>query len=915
MEIKGVASILCVMLVQIAYSQNKLEGHLLDYYSREPITFANIYCSDSGKGAISDIYGNFTLSLNVQDSALVQISCIGYETLEFCINRSVAKQTILLYPKQESIAEVSVIADEKKGLGTASLIKKDALKHLQPSSFADVLELLPGGVSRNNEMTTMKLISLREPAAAAGLNNQHYDYNSSFGTAFIIDGQPLSNDAELQNVTGSYSSEYRISRRNTTGKGIDMRLISTDNIESVEIIRGIPSVKYGDITSGVVNIKRNYKAMPLYGRVKSNPGSKLFSLGKGFLVDQNRSVNVDFDYLDYKSDPRNPKVNYSRITGSLRYGVKKQSETRNTDFSLNLDYTGSFDETISDPEIDLPETDKYHNAYNKLNIGSSYQWESKISLVKMVSASINTTYTHEKKTIDKSVSTSRDMVTTNRYEGEFYGEYLPTSYLARLVVDGKPFFAYADLSSRFGFKALGLKHDLLLGADFRYDKNFGDGEVYDERRPLYPGVGRPIASKDIPANQKLSFYIEEQINVSISKHHLKVRAGLRSAQALGVEDRYKISKKIYHDPRFNASWRLPYFKLLSSKDYIEITGGYGWHTKFPGLTHLYPNPIYNDMVQLNYYSQNEALRQVHYKTEKIDPTNYELAPNRNEKIELGFNMKLGQVRAYITAYREVLKGGFKQLGYYNIFDYKRYNNDSVDPSELSEAPTVDMFEYKNMKEFGYYNKRINGANEEKTGVEYQIDLGHIETLKSRLSINGAWMRVTYDLDEGRYKHPSVTIGNEDYPYIGYYTWDKGKEYEQFNTNFRADTHIKELGLMFSTAIQCMWYYQYKYNKHNGMPNEYVDFNGNRFPYTQADTEDPVLRFLYEYQDPAKFELDRTPIGIDVNLTVSKSISSNIDLSFYVNRILDYHPDYTQSNGNKVKRKVSPYFGMELNINL
>ena len=33
--------------------------------------------------------------------------------------------------------------------------------------------------------------------------------------------------------------------------GVDMRSVSTDDIESVEVVRGIPSVEYGDLTSGM----------------------------------------------------------------------------------------------------------------------------------------------------------------------------------------------------------------------------------------------------------------------------------------------------------------------------------------------------------------------------------------------------------------------------------------------------------------------------------------------------------------------------------------------------------------------------------------------------------------------------------------------------------------------------------------
>lgn len=36
--------------------------------------------------------------------------------------------------------------------------------------------------------------------------------------------------------------------------GTDVRSISTENIESIQIVRGIPSVEYGDLTSGAVII-------------------------------------------------------------------------------------------------------------------------------------------------------------------------------------------------------------------------------------------------------------------------------------------------------------------------------------------------------------------------------------------------------------------------------------------------------------------------------------------------------------------------------------------------------------------------------------------------------------------------------------------------------------------------------------
>ena len=53
------------------------------------------------------------------------------------------------------IAEVVVTAQETRGVTTASVIEKHAMEHLQPSSFSDILELLPGGRSKTLPSTPL----------------------------------------------------------------------------------------------------------------------------------------------------------------------------------------------------------------------------------------------------------------------------------------------------------------------------------------------------------------------------------------------------------------------------------------------------------------------------------------------------------------------------------------------------------------------------------------------------------------------------------------------------------------------------------------------------------------------------------------------------------------------------------------
>ena len=94
-----------------------------------------------------------------------------------------------------------------------------------------------------------------------------------------------------------------------------MREIPTDNIEKVEVVRGIPSVKYGELTSGLINITRKRSQSPLLLRLKADEYGKLVSVGKGFLLSGKWNLNVDGGLLDARKEPRNRFETYRRLNG------------------------------------------------------------------------------------------------------------------------------------------------------------------------------------------------------------------------------------------------------------------------------------------------------------------------------------------------------------------------------------------------------------------------------------------------------------------------------------------------------------------------------------------------------------------------------------------------------------------------
>ena len=328
--------------LQVADAQGVLRGVVLDKDTQEPIIGATIHDAKKGKPlTVSDAEGRFTIPKN-SDTQQIRITYIGYKSL----TTGLAKNgRYLLVAEISKLGEVVVTAQESRGLTSASTIGKHAMEHLQPSSFSDLLELLPGGRAETPSLSTPNVIHIRE-AASGG--SQYL--TSSLGTQFMVDGAPISTNANMQYISGAWDSES--TNRDYTNAGVDMRSLSTDDIEKVEIVRGIPSVEYGDLTSGLVKIERKRGGADLHVRLKADMSSKLFYLSKGFeWKPQHLSLNLSADYLDAKADPRNTLENYKRVTFSARLHKQWLYENYDLSLSTNADYTGSFDNDKVDPDL------------------------------------------------------------------------------------------------------------------------------------------------------------------------------------------------------------------------------------------------------------------------------------------------------------------------------------------------------------------------------------------------------------------------------------------------------------------------------------------------------------------------------------------------------------------------------------
>lgn len=856
--------------------------------------------------AITDMNGKTHAQLTASTYQLT-VSYLGYQpTTRTVVLDKPTHLSIQLKPSDHLLNEVVVTASESKGLSTSSRIDKTAMQHLQPTSFTDLLELLPGGMAKDPAMGAANLIRMRE----AGSPSSNYDI-SSLGTSFIIDGIPLSADANLQALPSPSSTSSK--QQGFVSKGIDMRAISTDNIESVEIIRGIPSVEYGDLTSGVVKIRRKDKTTPFEARFKSDQFSKLFYVGKGFAIgNQQNILNVSLDYLDSKTDPRNNLENYKRLTSSIRFAAKKNLTHSFLEWNSNFDYGGSFDNEKKDIDTD-EKHDKYSSKYNRMAWGNIIRWSpSRKSFLRLLELSSSLSLQLDKLEQTKNVYLNTpSSVPNSMVEGEHDGLFLPLNYIAHLEVDGKPFNAFVKLKSESGFQTSIASHALLAGIEYSIDKNFGQGELYDPTRPTAASMrGRPRAYKDLPSLQKLSVYLEDNITVPVGNHRLNLLAGVRGSLMPGISSAYTLHQKVHLDPRANARWRFPVLTLLGKEMTISLGGGYGIQTKTPTMAQLYPDKVYYDLEELNYYHNNPDYRRLYLMTHIWDPTNYQLEAARNYKWELSADITFAGNRLSVTYFRESSNTGFRSLTDFKSLYYKQYDTSGIDPNKVTAAPNPSTLPYEEIQMLTSYKRTGNGSLLNKEGIEFQFQSKRIPKINTRITINGAWFKTLYNVDMPMYEQPSIVLDGKRYPYAGIYDSDDGSQKEQLNTNFMFDTYLPKLGLTFSTSAQCVWFTSNNTLSKNRIPYAYVDPYGNMHEYTEAHQSDPALQWLVrkEYSTTN----DKVPFAMMINLKATKQFGKYINLALFVNKILDYTPDY-ERNELTIRRSVAPYFGMEANF--
>lgn len=920
-----------VMTAQQNRALFSISGKVVDAKTGEPVIGAAVNVEDTGIWAISDENGTFFLPDIRPGDYAVQFSCLGFvdKRLSFVVKKDIPNLTIKLDQNTLALNSVVVTAErDKEGMNTSLKFGANALNHLQMSNVTDISALLPGGKTVNPDLTTDNAVSLRSGGLAAG--------NAAFGTALEVDGVRVGNNASFGSMSG-------------TGT----RNISTENVQSIEVITGVPSAEYGDLNSGMVRINTRKGLTPWNITFAVNPRTYQASASKGIDLMKNRGVlNVSAEWTRATQKLSSPYTSYTRRGFSASY-----SNTFKNVLKFEVGATGNIGEmnTKNDPDAYKGTWSKVRD--NVLRANTSLTWLLRKSWITNLKLDASVNY-NDNRSQDHAYGSSASMLPAVHSElaGYYLADRLPVSYFSDKVIDSKELDYAASLKYEW-FKKSGKRlSKLKAGVQWKANGNVGEGEYYKDPSVAANGY-RPRPYSQYPFMHNVAAYLEEDYTFPIGKTSLQISAGLRLENLFVKDTDYRNVSSL--SPRFNAKWKI--------SDNLSIRGGWGVSEKLPSFYILYPVQKYRD-IQTFGFSHGDSSSYVYY----TQP--YKMLFNENLKWQKNYNAEFG-IEAYFLRTSVSLVGFFNKTKnpytYQNIYTPFTYNIMSVpsgytvpdNPEIRVDSQTGQVYMRGSNEEFWtpmatkvtdktFFESQMPGNGDDiyRTGAELIVDFPEIAPIRTKFRLDANYSYTHYIDNTLNWTYRTgwshTSLSNRSYQYVGIYanggesgTYN-GKESHSLNANLTAITHIPEARIVITCRLEMsllsrfrnLSRYQgreYAYNVNaDGVesiggsiydsnnytairPVKYMDENGDVHDFTDKEASDPAFaNLIIKSGNAYTFSQDGYRAYLSANLSVTKEIGDHVSLSFFANNFTNSRM-YVTSKATGVSAIFTPafYYGL------
>jgi hypothetical protein len=816
------------------------------------------------------------------------------------------------------LSQVQVSADPmgraRGELGTATVIAEEAIRNQMAASLAGVLELVPGVTLRPPGVDNVQQISLRSVPVSGGAftGDPSAENLAAFGTLIVLDGVPLSNNSNMQ----SLGPRAELAFSSSFGGGVDLRRIPAQTLERVEVIRGVPSARWGDLSHGAVIVDTRAGAIEPALAVRMDASTTEMSLVGGHQLGGRNTVTATSNLARTRVGGGTRADRATRLAGQLahRFAVGGSSaggpDDVTADERLRLDTRIDFYRLADDrPETEpIPGSESFSHEH-------AFRILERLRLRLHGESRLEWTTAYERgrqRSMSRGNFVRGAMPLTDRLEpGRQVGRFVGGIYNARVTVDGDPAFLYsrAELSAPASFAGFG--HALVFGSEIRRERNNGEGVQFDMEFPPSArfngvrGFDRPRSFADIPALATTAFYASDRISRTIgSGALLNLQIGAR-LDVLHEAGRFSAVRDAAPQPRATAE--------LAPARWLRLRAGAGRHAKSPSLAQLHPALNYYDVINVNYFANEPAERLAVLTTFVIDPTNPTLGYSVSDRAEGGVEITIGRAALGFTLFSDRLRGGVgvrPEAAHVlrEHFELADAIPGSGSPPQIIEpAASVDSVPV-------LIDRPANNLTQRGRGFEITADLPEIAPLRTRFVFQGALVksRVHKEGLEFAGDFPVFQI-SQNLPRSPYYE-SVQRTGKRFLFNTRIIHHQPELGLVITGTIQ----HTLREVVHNVGATDTLAFVGYM---TRGGSLVPVAaedRVLPEYADLRRQRVgiltDRQTGAVDwlFSLQVSKTLPRDGRLSFYAYNALDRQGHFGSPT---VTRRVYPAtrFGLEVTI--
>jgi TonB dependent receptor/CarboxypepD_reg-like domain/TonB-dependent Receptor Plug Domain len=886
---------------------------------------ATITVEGTDRTTRSDSLGRYTLRNVPPGPQVLHVRRLGYAPSRTPVTvpaSGALSIDIIVATSALQLDQLVVTADQtgraRGELGTASVIDRDAIANQIAASLQGILELIPGVPLQPPGLDATAQFSLRSLAqsgtgGAGGVSGPSAADIASSGTLIVLDGIPLSNNANLQGVGARGEIAPAAS---TAGGGIDLRRIPAATLERVEVIRGIPSARWGDLTQGaiIVDTRAAATSPEFAGRFDPRTAEGNLVGGRAFATER-QALTVTGNLAETRSARTLSNASTLRGAGQIAYRMTSAGtslrdgrpvprltlDARLDWWQLRFDSPERVDIEVGRNSFQNDQGIRLGQRATLALGGGMLQWTAAYDHADQL--------TRESKILSRPTTPFTDRLT----EGRNIGSYIEGPYRGEYSLAGAPRMVYSRLEWERQRRGT-VSAQVRAGMEARREWNAGDGYTFDIAKPPQAspfngtaGYDRPRRFSTIAPLATSGVYLDSRFTARRGAMVADLQPGLRleTLHEAGWTDGVRSAQL---QPRLTAQ--------LAPRPWVRLRAGIGVVSKAPTIAQLNPATQYYDLVNVNRFTPDPRERLAVVTTFLRNPRNPDLGLSRARKQEIGFELDGGARRGAISVvwFDDRIRGAVTLRREPDTLRRARYAladtgigtgrpGRIIDPPIANEAVPI------------FLDRSVNGGTLGGRGAEFTVALPVIPQLRTRLEVSGAQITTDFTTDDRNYG-PANLLGTFQLDTaarrVAYFE-GVSTESKRAIVTWRLVHHQPDLGLIITTTLQQRLATSSRTLSARDALSfaGYLTRDGVLTPVPVARRNDPEFADLRAARASVNSSRSTSPDDWLMSLQIAKSFARNGRLSFYYYNVTDKF--LTISGGGVIRALPTSRFGVELTV--